>query len=65
MTPTLTPIEATEKVAMVGTFTEDGFEYEVGDLDDAASCVCKATGEVFFASGQIGDPVSSTTEWVA
>lgn len=62
--PTLSPLEALEKVRDIGNFSCEGFLYEM-DMDDMSACAEDlVTGKFWQCSGEYDIPINETTTWI-
>jgi hypothetical protein len=63
--PTLSPTEALERFRSIGTFSCEGFVYEM-DQDDMSVCAENlSTGKFWQCTGEYGVPISESTSWIS
>jgi hypothetical protein len=63
--PTLSPLEALEKVRDIGSFTCEGFLYEMDEDDMSASAENLVTGKFWQCSGEYGVSINENTYWLS
>jgi hypothetical protein len=62
--PTLSPIEAVDQVRSIGTFSCEGFVYEMDEDNFGVIAENLETGMLWACSGDIEEPVNENTIWV-
>lgn len=65
--PKMSPLEVLKLLIQKGEFKESGFNFSYGECpmggEDAPVAEDKE-GNLFFASGELGDPVTESTIWI-